>query len=310
MTLERRRVRLSAGEVAYVDEGDGPAVLLIHGFPTSSHLWRDLVPVLAPRFRVIAPDLLGYGASGKPDGADLHIRAQAGLLRELAEHLDAEAQAVVGHDIGGGVAQLLALEGGVRTMVLADAISFDSWPIEGVKMLQSASADQVDGDFAEQVVRLTFDLGMGHRERLGEEDLDAFLEPWREDPQALVRAARGIDGVGLVGAEDRLRALDARVLVLWGEDDPFQPAELAVRLGEVLPGATTAVLPGCSHFVTEDATDVVVPLIADYLRVHHLGQSHAHRGPTPVELGVSFARPGPQEGTRDPAEEGLGEDEE
>ncbi|MGH2723488.1 MAG: alpha/beta fold hydrolase [Actinomycetota bacterium] len=308
MTLRRKRVGVSSGEMAYVDEGDGPAVLLLHGFPTSSHLWRELVPALAPRFRVIAPDLLGYGASDKPMGADLHIRAQAGYVRELLGSLDAEAAAVVGHDIGGGVAQLLALDGGVRTMVLADAVSFDSWPIEGVKMLQAASDDQVDGEFVEQVVRLTFDLGMGHRERLGDEELEAYLDPWRDDPHALGRAARGIDGVGLVGTEDRLGALDARVLVVWGEDDPFQPAELAERLGQALPGATVALLPGCSHFVIEDAPDVVVPLISDYLGIHHLGRGHGHAGPTPVELGISLEPPGRDDGPRDPAEAGLDEE--
>jgi 2-hydroxymuconate-semialdehyde hydrolase len=308
VTLDRKRVLLSAGEMAYVDEGDGPAVVLLHGFPTSSHLWRDLVPALAPRFRVIAPDLLGYGASDKPEEAELHLRAQAGLVRELLEALGVAAGAIVGHDIGGGVAQLLALEGGVGTLVLVDAVSFDSWPIEGVRMLQAATDGQADRGFAEQVVRLTFDLGMGHRERLGEHDLEQYLAPWRDDPRALVRAARGIDGVGLVGTGDRLRALDARVLVLWGEEDPFQPAELAERLGETFPGATVGLLPGCSHFVTEDAPDVVVPLIADYLRVHHLGQGHRHAGPTPVELGVSLSRPTPEDGPRDPAEAGLGEE--
>ena len=61
----------SGGELAYHDEGHGPAVLLLHGFPLSSHLWRGLTPVLAGRHRVIAPDLLGLGASGKPGGAAL-----------------------------------------------------------------------------------------------------------------------------------------------------------------------------------------------------------------------------------------------
>jgi hypothetical protein len=80
--------------------------------------------------------------------------------------------------------------------------------------------------------------------------------------------------------------------VVWGEDDPFQPVGLAERLGDAMPGATVALLPGCSHYVTEDAPEAVLPLIADYLRRVHLGQSHGHEaGPTPVELGISFTRP-------------------
>jgi pimeloyl-ACP methyl ester carboxylesterase len=288
--LERKR----HGDISYVDEGDGPAVLLLHGFPTSAHLWRDLVPVLAPRFRAVAPDLLGYGESAKPpDPERLTIRAQAEAARGLLHYLGIEEFAAVGHDIGGGVAQLLALEGGVRALVLLDSISFDSWPIEAVRMIAGASDPQVTEEFAVQVATLAFDLGMGHRDRLSEEDLAEHLRPWREDPHALVRAARGIDGVGLTGTEERLAALDLPAFLVWGEDDPFQPAELAERLGDHLPGSTAALLPGCSHFVTEDAPDTVVPLVADYLRARYLGAPHGHDhpGPVAVDLGVSFTRP-------------------
>jgi 2-hydroxymuconate-semialdehyde hydrolase len=293
--LERKRARVSGGELAYVDEGDGPVVVLLHGFPTSAHLWRDLVPILAPRARAIAPDLLGYGYSEKPKDADLHIRAQASHVRELLEGLGVDEFAVVGHDIGGGIAQLLAFEDGVRTLALIDSISLDSWPVEGVRMIQEADPVGVDEGFAVELVKVSFDLGMRRRERLADEDIEEFVRPWREEPAALIRAARGIDGVGLEGTEDRLAALDVRTLVLWGEDDPYQPAEHAERLGGLLPGATVATLPGCSHFVTEDAPEVALPLVADYLRIHFLGEHHAHAGPTMVDLGVSFERPGPVE---------------
>jgi 2-hydroxymuconate-semialdehyde hydrolase len=295
VTLDLRRVALSAGELAYADEGDGPAVVLLHGFPTSSHLWRDLVPILAPRFRAIAPDLLGYGRSSKPeDLSALTIRAQAGHVRELLDRTGIDEFAVIGHDIGGGVAQLLALEGGVSTMVLVDSISFDSWPIEAVRMLQAADPDETDEEYVRGVVGMALDLGLAHEDRLAAADREAYLRPWLEAPAALVRAARAVDGVGLAGTGERLRALDTRALLVWGEEDPYQPAELVERLADLLPGSTAALLPGCAHFVTEDAPEAVLPLIAEYLRVHHLrAEHHHHPGPTPVELGISFHRPAP-----------------
>lgn len=295
MTLERRRARTSAGEIAYVDEGEGQPVVLLHGFPTSGHLWRDLVPILAPRSRVVAPDLLGYGDSARPaDPSALTILAQARAVRELLGGLGVETFAAVGHDVGGGVAQLLALEGGVPAMVLVDSVAFDAWPIEGVRMIQSASEDTVTEEFVRGLIDVTLDLGMRRPERLPPEDRAEYVRPWLSDPMAVVRAARGIDGEGLAEAEPRLRAVDARVLVIWGEDDPFLPPELAERLGDVLPGATVAVLPGCSHYVTEDAAEVVLPLISQYLGLHYLKEAHRHAGPRPVELGVSFERPPPE----------------
>jgi 2-hydroxymuconate-semialdehyde hydrolase len=293
MRLDTKRARVSGDELAYVDEGHGPAVVLLHGFPTSSHLWRDLVPMLAPRFRSIAPDLLGYGDSTKPqDPEALTIRAQARHVGELLEGLGVTTFAVVGHDIGGGVAQLLALEEGATTLILADSISFDSWPIEAVKMLQAADPGEADQELVRGVVTLALDTGMALPERLTDEDRSEYLRPWLADPPSLFRAARGLDGEGLTGTEERLGALDTRVLVVWGEEDAYQPSLLGERLGEVLPGATVALLPGCGHYVTEDAPQAVLPLISEYLRVHHLGQSHAHHtGAVPVELGISFDRP-------------------
>jgi hypothetical protein len=105
--------------------------------------------------------------------------------------------------------------------------------------------------------------------------------------------------VGLVGTEDALEALDLRTMIVWGEDDPYQPAELAERLQDAMPMSTVALLPGCSHFVIEDAPETVAPLIADflgatYLGGHDHGHAHAHgapSGPVPVDLGVSFERP-------------------
>jgi 2-hydroxymuconate-semialdehyde hydrolase len=293
--LDLKRLAVSAGHLTYADEGEGPAVVLLHGFPTSSHLWRDLVPILAPRFRAIAPDLLGYGHSSKPeDPSALTIRAQAAHVRELLDRTGIDEFAVIGHDIGGGIAQLLALEGGVGTVVLIDSISFDSWPIEAVRMIQAADPGETDEEFVRGLVDVALDLGLAHGDRLADADREAYLRPWIEEPAALIRAARAIDGIGLAGTEERLSALDARVLLVWGEEDPYQPAELAERLSDVLPGSTTALLPGCAHFVTEDAPEAVLPLIAEYLRVHHLrAEHHHHAGPTPVELGISFDRPAP-----------------
>jgi 2-hydroxymuconate-semialdehyde hydrolase len=272
-TLELHRAPVRAGELAYVDEGDGPPVVLLHGFPTFSHLWRDLVPMLAPRFRVIAPDLLGYGASSKPeDAASLTVPAQAEHVRTLLRRLDVPEYAVAGHDIGGGVAQLLALDGAVDVLVLLDSIAFDAWPIEAVRLLQEADPDAADQEFASNVVRTALDTGMAEPGRLTADDRDAYVRPWTDSPPALLRA-----------------------LLVWGEDDRLLPPELAERLSDVLPGSTVALLPGCGHLVTEDASEAVLPLITEYLRVHHLQEEHHHHVPTPVELGISFERPPPSD---------------
>jgi pimeloyl-ACP methyl ester carboxylesterase len=278
------RIRTSGGELAYVQAGEGPPVLMLHGFPTSSYLWRREVGLLSARMRVIAPDLMGYGAGEKPADADLSIVAQAGYVTELLDALDIERPAVVGHDIGGGVAQLLALDGRAAALVLLDSICFDAWPIEGVRMLQDATPEQETAEFVEQIVGLTFDLGLG-KQKLDGATLGAYVEPWRRDPAAFFRAARAIDGRGLAGREGDLEKLELPTLVIWGEDDPFLSSELGERLGEMISMSMVALLPGCSHFVNEDAWQTVGQLIHEFLRLRYLGESHGHtEGPVPIYL--------------------------
>jgi 2-hydroxymuconate-semialdehyde hydrolase len=291
--LERKRARVSAGEMAYVDEGSGPAVVLLHGFPTSAHLWRDLAPMLAPRFRTIAPDLIGYGDSVKPPTAPIDLEAQAGYVRELLRQLGVDEFAVVGHGIGGGVAQRMALDDGGGPLVLAASITYGSPPAG--RILQPIDHAGFDERFAERLVRKHIEGGMSRRDRMVEEDLVEFIRPWRQDPGALARAARQSDGEVLAGTEERLKRLNVPTLVIWGEDDPYQPPELAEKLWDLLPDASIALLPGCSHYVTEDAPETVLPLILHFLRRRYLGEEgHVHQhepGQVLVDLGVSFERP-------------------
>jgi pimeloyl-ACP methyl ester carboxylesterase len=285
----------SGGTLAYTDEGEGKPLILLHGFPTSSYLWRNLAPLLEQRYRTIVVDLLGYGSSAKPEGAELDIRAQARYAGELLDDLGVEGElAAIGHDIGGGVAQLLALEGRASHLVLIDSISFDSWPIEGVRMIQEAEPASVDAEFAANLVGMAIELGTGKPDRLTPEVIAAYAAPFVEGdgPLALIRAARGIDGAGLAGTEARLAEVGEGMLVLWGEDDPYQDQEWALKLSEVVPGSTVAILPGCSHFLLEDAPETLGPLIYEWLRVRYLREPHHHAGVT-TPVVVSLTRPPP-----------------
>ena len=279
----------SGGELSFVDLGEGPPVLFLHGFPTNGELWRREAWLCAQRMRVLVPDLLGYGRSERPERSDLSEPAQAGYLLELLEGLGIAELAVVGHDIGGAVAQLLALEPGldVRALVLLDSVAFDAWPIEGVRMIQQTDPEQESAAFARELLSLIFDVGIAHPERMEPGAIDAFVEPWLLDPSSLFRAARGITGKGLAGREQDLVALDLSAFVIWGEEDPFLPPELAERLGETFAGSTVALLPGCSHFVTEDAPQTIPQLVFEWLRLRYAGDTHGHpsaEGPVPIYL--------------------------
>src|SRR6266511_5867044 len=101
-SMEQSFATTGPGRIAYLEGGQGVPILLIHGMPTSSYLWRRVLPLLAPRFRVFAPALMVFGDSDKPEDADLSIVAQAQYLRVLMDTVGWDSGVVVGHDIGAG----------------------------------------------------------------------------------------------------------------------------------------------------------------------------------------------------------------
>src|SRR5215510_2875420 len=109
-------------KIAFLEQGEGSPVILIHGIPTNSYMWRAIIPKLAAKHREIALDLLNYGQSEKPRNADVSINAQSRMIIQFMDALGMRRADMVGHDIGGGVAQLIAVNSPekVRKLVLID----------------------------------------------------------------------------------------------------------------------------------------------------------------------------------------------
>jgi pimeloyl-ACP methyl ester carboxylesterase len=285
------RTTVSGGELAYHDVGSGSAVLLLHGFPLSSHLWRALIPALAGAHRVIAPDLLGLGESEKPPNAALDIRAQAGYMRELLAQLEIDRLAVVGHSTGGGIAQLLAGDPGVETLILIDTIAFDAWPSQATTELQVAPPDRETFETIELVMRTAFTIGM-YDAALSLADFETYLAPWRGDDvvPAFFRWARAIDGVGLRELTPVMAAWEMPTLLLWGEEDPFHPVAIAEELQEAIASSALGLVPECGHFLPEEAPETIFPIIAEYLRANYRKEPHGHMAGGPVLIPLEMPR--------------------
>jgi len=283
-------VRVPGGRIAYTDAGEGKPVLLLHGFPMSSVLWRRDVPLLAARMRVIVPDLLGYGASEARASADISAAGQARCLRALLAVLGIEELAVVGHGAGGAVALRMALADDgprVRCLVVMDAPAFDDRPLGGVGMASELLEDVPTPDDVAAAMGRIIEAGVSRAGRVDDETRLAYLEPWLADPSRFVRAGRAALSAGLADLGEPVTLLETPVFLIWGEDDPFVAVETAERLQGELPGSTLALLPGCSHFITEEAPATVGPLVYEYLRSRYLNERHAHagaNGPIPVFL--------------------------
>ena len=262
------RVRTGGGEVAFGVFGEGPPVVLVHGTPSSSYLWRRVVEVLAGRYAVYVYDLLGFGASERHEGQDVSIAAQGRALAELVEAWGLEGPAVAGHDIGGGIALRAHLVEGVgfRGISLLDAVVLTPWgtPALGhVKEHLGAYRTMPPGVFEAYVaarLRETTSRPMDGGA------FEAYLSQWRgpEGRAAYLRKDEALLERDTAEVETLLGSLRVPVRVVWGGEDAWLDPSQAETLAGGIPGAEVRLVPGAGHFVTEDAPEEVAEILAEF----------------------------------------------
>lgn len=250
------------------EHGSGPAVVLVHGIPTSPALWRKVVPRL-PDVRALAWEMVGYGESiSHGRDRDISVARQAGYLLAWLRHLGVAEAVFVGHDLGGGVVQIAAVrEPAVCAgIVLTNAVAYDSWPIPSVRMMRAMAP--LTARFPLPLLRanLSMLLHRGHDDRqVAKESLDIHFGPYARHggARALVRQMKALDTRDTLAVQDelgRLRGKPARVV--WGAADSFQKVYYGERLAQDL-GAELVRIEGGKHFVPEDHPDVLADAVRD-----------------------------------------------
>jgi pimeloyl-ACP methyl ester carboxylesterase len=264
---------------AFVRAGSGPALLLLHGIGNNCQTWAGVIDRLAETHTVIAPDLLGHGASDKPRG-DYSIGAHANGVRDLLTVLDIERATVVGHSLGGGIALQFAYQFPERCERLALVGSGGLGP----ELSAGLRAATLPG--AELV--LTALTGISGPIRTGLQALDRVgtLAGWRrvrdvaeageallalkdvEARRAFLRTLRGVvDARGqAVSALDRLYLADAvPMLVVWGSRDPIVPALHAESVRALVPTARIEVFEGAGHWAHLDEPEEFCRILLDFI---------------------------------------------
>jgi haloalkane dehalogenase len=232
----------------------GPAALLLHGYPNSSYLFRDVLPSLADAgWRAIAPDLAGYGDS-PPDPPGTWER-HVGAVERFRLALGLERVALVVHDWGGLIGLRWACDHpeAVSALVLSDTGFFSDGKWHGL-----AQAMRTEGQGEELMAGMTREgfgavlsqSSPGLSENAIEEYWKCFADEERRRGQ--LEMYRSGDFEKLVPYEGRLEALGVPTLVLWAEDDPFAPLAGARRFHERIPDSELVVLEGTGHFLFDD----------------------------------------------------------
>jgi 2-hydroxymuconate-semialdehyde hydrolase len=267
-------VEVGDHRIAYSRSGDTASVALIHGIPTSRYLWRKVGPVLdRAGLGWIAVDLLGYGDSSKPSDIDLGIASQAGVIERALVEMGWTHGTIVGHDIGGGVAQLLAANRPelIRHLVLVDTIAYDSFPEPGIARLKEPVWDAIlgDEDFdLKKGLSKGLQKGMVRKENVSPEMVAEYERPFAgvAGRHAYLRAARALRSEDLVSRVQEIESLNIPTLIVWGAHDEFQPLPYGQRLAQAMRHARLVVLDDAGHFLPEDVPDTLGRLIAEFTR--------------------------------------------
>jgi pimeloyl-ACP methyl ester carboxylesterase len=278
MTVTREHAAMLNGhEFAYLDSGEGPALLFIHGLTGSQRNWAHLVEKLDTDHRVVAPDLFGHGASAKVMG-DYSLGAHAATLRDLLDLLGIDRVTLVGHSFGGGIAMqfcylfpdrverlVLVASGGLGRDV-SPLLRAATVPGAGI-VLPLIASGWVRGR-VEAVGRLLTSRGW----RASPE----VTEVWRgftsladaDTRRAFLATTRGVIDPGgqTVTAHDHLpMAIAIPTLVVWGTRDRMIPAWHATTAHEAIAGSRVVLFVGAGHFPHLDEPERFAELLSDFM---------------------------------------------
>jgi pimeloyl-ACP methyl ester carboxylesterase len=250
--------------------GAGEPVVLLHGFPTSSHLWSDVVPLVPDGHRVVVVDLLGYGRSDPPAGRDVSVRGHAERIVGLLDALAINYACIVGHDLGGGIAQSLAVRWPTRVsrLMLVNSVGFDAWPGREVKIARAMLplTRQLPATWVLSIVRTDLMRGYLAPSR-GTHSIDMYLRPFSspEGRAALVEHLMSLSSAETKALEPRLKDIVAPTAIVWGAEDPFLPVAIGRRLHSEIRGSTFTVIPDVRHFTPEEAPEKVASVLTELL---------------------------------------------
>lgn len=258
--------------IAGPSQTSSPPVLLLHGWPTSSFLWRNVMPPMAVHRRVVALDLPGFGGSDKPLDASYSFRFHAEAIDGFLAALGIDTVALVVHDLGGPVGLHWASKRAERIerLVLLNTIVY---PEMSAAVLAFVAACRIPGLRRVLTSRWGLEralrLGVGDVSHLRPDAIDGFCAPFADRParQALARAGFGLHPAGFRDIAAFMPTIRVPVRIVYGERDWILPdiATTVARLKADLPGAEVTALPDCGHFLQEDRPEELGALLAAFL---------------------------------------------
>jgi pimeloyl-ACP methyl ester carboxylesterase len=276
--LEKQTADLNGVKVAYTDIGEGDPILFVHGIPTSSYLWRNVIRPLKDEYRCIAPDLMGLGDTDTPLDHRYDMEAQADKLIELADHLGLDKFALVCHDQGGGAAQWLAVNNQERIdrFIITNCVCYDNWPVPIVaramkiikinflfEIIYKLNATSWD------ISRTGMRLGVYDRGKMSDDAIDEYSKysrMGRDKTEQFRRFALAGDCKYSMKAAEKFGEFKKPTYVIWAGDDPFLSPSWGRKLYDDIAGSRRMeIMPFAGHFWQEEIPELGAKYIKEFM---------------------------------------------
>jgi pimeloyl-ACP methyl ester carboxylesterase len=264
-------------EVAWERIGSGAPVVLCHGTPFSSAIWRPFAATLAVDHAVYLWDMPGYGVSSKDHAHPVDLGVQGELFRDLLAEWGLDRPDVIAHDVGGAVAlRAHALHGaGYRSLMLVDVVALPPFgsPFFAFVREHGDAMHDLPPYIHEAIVRAY--IGNASHRGLRDDDLAMLVAPWTtaEGQPAFYRQIQQADERYVAELEARLTDIAIPVRIVWGRDDMWIPHDTASRLRDRILGATCTLVDGAGHLIHFDAPAVLGGEIQRWLGSRDLPRS-------------------------------------
>jgi len=281
--LQQKRIISSGGVLGVVDAGEGPALVLLHGVPTSSWLYRKMIPELQADFRVIAIDFLGYGSSDKPgtQAQNYSASSQARYVQEVLTKLGVDEYNLVFHDMGGLVAWELVnedmrVDNAITSLTILNTIiskkGFDYPKIEKGMMAKAMAEAYSNNLSSAAILRMTFkNMGLNTENKLSEAECFGYVAPMREgSDKALYDFFTGFDDARFARLAEQIENLKnyrGKAQLLWGAKDQVLTQGQHPQLFSALPieQENITIYPENSHFLQEEIPLELVEKLKNFI---------------------------------------------
>lgn len=271
--IPMQQVAVEGIRIHYVEKGEGNPLVLVHGIPTSSYLWRGMIDELSAHGRVIALDLPGFGLSDPPPDGDYTISRYARILASFLEALAVERATLVCHDLGGPIVLTYALRHPEKYERLVILDTFLHRDIPPLPLSMRIARIRPLGELflwlgGEAIARAALEEGVFDKSTISQELVRRYYMP-AGDPGKLNRSMLGTlrmdyqDDVAFI--EQNLSSIEKPTLILWAEHDAYLPLRLGQRIHEDIRGSRMERIPDCGHFIPEDQPERATKAIVDFL---------------------------------------------